>query len=58
MQINILCPDKDIVEARQKAKEIPIFSTHHSLTIPVSETGDLPITHWFCTFNVAEEVCE
>jgi hypothetical protein len=58
MHINILCPDKDIVEARKKAKEIPYFSNHQSLTIPLSKEGELPITHWFCTFDVSSELCE
>ena len=56
MYICILCPHKDIKEAREKAKNIPYFADHTSLTIPVSEEGELPITHWFCTFDASPEL--
>ncbi|MEI8270348.1 MAG: hypothetical protein WCG45_03180 [bacterium] len=58
MYINVLCPDKDIIEAREKAKDIAYFSNHTSLTIPVSEEGNLPVTHWYCTFDVSQELYE
>jgi hypothetical protein len=36
-----------------KKKKDPEFSVDH-LTIPLSETGELPATHWFCFVNVNE----
>jgi hypothetical protein len=70
MRICILCEDKNIVEARENCKNIfpaervevslPNFlvkdklpKTH--LSIPVSETGKLPATHWFCFMSTNEE---
>ena len=33
---------------------IPLEAPQH-LSIPVSETGELPATHWFCFMNVSDE---
>lgn len=37
-----------------KKKFNPDFSIDH-LTIPLSETGELPATHWFCFIKTDEE---
>ena len=37
-----------------KKKFNPNFSIDH-LTIPLSETGELPATHWFCFIKTDEE---
>ncbi len=47
MRISIVCPDEHIDKVREKAKIL--ISSHVSLTTPLSETGKLPATHWFCT---------
>ena len=70
MRICILCEDINIVEARENCKNIfpvekleinvskfidsdKLPKTH--LSIPVSETGELPATHWFCFMSTNEE---
>ena len=70
MRLCILCEDKNIVEARENCKNVfkvekveinlPNFidkdklpKTH--LSIPVSETGQLPATHWFCFMSTDDE---
>lgn len=35
-------------------KNLGIPEATEHLTIPVSETGELPATHWFCFLNVTE----
>ena len=69
MRICILCENKNIDEARLNCKNIfpskepelklPDFlmkkefpKTH--LSIPCSETGTLPATHWFCFMSCDE----
>lgn len=56
MEVCILCPDENIKVVRERAKQIPAFSNHTALSIPVSGDGELPVTHWFCKFNASDEV--
>lgn len=56
MIICILAADENIKEVRESAKQIPQFAKHTALAIPVSPTGEMPVTHWFCTFKASEEV--
>lgn len=53
MKVCILCEDKFVAEARESSKEI--LPGHKNLSIPVSPTGTLPATHWFCVCSVSEE---
>lgn len=70
MRICILCEDKNIIEARENCKNVlpsekvefnlPIFLDKDKLpkahlSIPVSETGKLPATHWFCFMSTDQE---
>jgi len=71
MKICILCPDSEIGLARQntkrifkndgelsikdiKTKEIHTYPINY-IGIPVSESGSLPATHWFCFLNTDDE---
>ena len=36
-------------------RNLNIQEAAEHLTIPVSETGELPATHWFCFLNVTNE---
>jgi len=56
MIICILASNENIDVVRERAKQILQFATHAALTVPVSEYGEMPATHWFCTFNASEEV--
>jgi len=58
MYICILATNENAEAAREKAKQIEIFQCHNALKIPVSETGELPATHWFCTFRPEEDLKE
>ena len=49
MRICILCEDSKLAQVREK------MGKDNILTIPVSETGMKPATHWFCTMAVTEE---
>lgn len=49
MRICILCEDSKLAQVREK------MGKKNILTIPVSETGQNPATHWFCTMAVTEE---
>lgn len=51
-RLNILCENAKIVEARAKAREI---MNSDVLTIPLSNNGKAPATHWFCSLSVNEE---
>jgi len=70
-KICILCPDADVVAARENSRVIfnkdpkdlvipPFFNKDKVisdyLSIPVSETGQLPATHWFCFLNTIDEM--
>lgn len=43
MRINILTEDSKVAQVREE------IGQENALKIPVSETGELPATHWFCT---------
>jgi len=60
MQVCILAKNEDIDGIREKARlEIEFFSNHTQiLNIGLSETGEKPITHWFCTFNADQEMLD
>lgn len=53
MRVSILCPDEYIEEVRSTAREL--ISSHIALTTPLSHTGDLPQTHWFCTCYLTDQ---
>ena len=48
MRVCILCEESRVEEARKKMKRDNI------LTIPCSETGELPATHRFCCITTDE----
>ena len=48
MRVCILCEETKVVQAREKMKRDNI------LTIPCSETGELPATHRFCCIATDE----
>ena len=60
MQVCILAKNEDVEKAREKAKqEIEKFANHHQiLSIGVSENGEKPATHWFCTFNASQKMLD
>lgn len=43
MRINILTEDSKVEQVRRE------IGNPNILKIPVSQTGELPATHWFCT---------
>jgi hypothetical protein len=49
---NSLYPNNPIDKVRQDLKSFSIDFKH--LSIPVSPTGELPATHWFCSTNVSD----
>jgi hypothetical protein len=49
MRICILCEDSKLSQVREK------LGKSNVLSIPVSESGMKPATHWFCTMVVSEE---
>lgn len=51
-RLSILCEDSVIKEARARAKS---FLNADVLNIPVSNTGKLPATHWFCHLQTTDE---
>lgn len=58
MRICILSTNDNVEEIRIKAREIDQFSNHQNLSIACSEDGELPATHWLCTFEATEETAE
>lgn len=56
MRISILCEDSDINQVRQVASDNNIGSG--VLKIPLSKSGKLPATHWYCclTTNHPENI--
>ncbi len=50
-----IAPDKDAASVREIAK--PYFGDN-VLSIPLSETGELPVTHWFCAFQATQLVID
>ena len=70
MRLCIICEDKDIEAAREnsfnvfpkevKNFELPSFISKDSLpkthlSIPLSESGEVPATHWFCFISCDEQ---
>jgi hypothetical protein len=53
MRFSIVCPDEHIQQAREEGKSL--ISSHVVLTTPLSKTGEMPQTHWFCTCYLTEE---
>jgi carboxypeptidase C (cathepsin A) len=53
MRMCILASDEHVETIRQTAKNNGLVDMS-LLTIPVSKTGELPATHWFCNFKVSE----
>jgi hypothetical protein len=49
MRINILCEDSKVEQARTN------FGDKNILTIPLSESGQKPATHWYCVMVVTQE---
>lgn len=59
MRICILAPDEHVEAIRETARNnFPQFLGKSLLHIPVSPTGELPITHWFCNFKISQEMYE
>lgn len=46
---------REIPEGLRKFKEKVNLQPAQHLNIPLSESGNLPATHWFCFMNVDEE---
>jgi hypothetical protein len=56
MRVCILATDENVETVRATAKNnVPQLADLPVLTIPVSATGEMPVTHWFCNFLVSEE---
>ena len=49
MRVNILCEEAKLVQVREKMKNDKI------LTIPCSENGTLPATHYYCCIATTEK---
>lgn len=57
MRMCILVTNDNVEIARQRGDElIPSLNGQKLLNIPVSATGELPVTHWFCQFLVSEQM--
>ena len=72
MRLNILCTDENIVEVRAAVDAVcppndyskygklfanlPTQSTN--LSVPLSPSGSLPATHWYCLLNVEQDVAD
>lgn len=57
MRLCIVAPNEHIDAIRQTAIENGVPEAG-LLAIPVSKTGELPATHWFCNYKVSQEMCE
>lgn len=55
-QICILAPAEHIDEIRNSARLISKFSNGNLLNLKLSETGEEPVTHYFCAFNYNEKI--
>lgn len=58
--ICILAENAKVELVRDKAKTIwpNVAEKHQFLQIPLSPTGELPVTHWLCTIAMSEERAE
>jgi hypothetical protein len=48
MRVCILCEESKVQQAREKMKR------NHILSIPCSESGEMPATHYFCCIATDE----
>ena len=53
MNICILCEDANVEQARITGRTL--VSTNTILSVPVSESGQSPATHWFCFMSVSQK---
>jgi hypothetical protein len=53
MKITIIIEDQYVEEARERVKTT--FKDISTLKIPLSPTGQDPVTHWMCSLDVTEE---
>lgn len=53
MRVTIVCPNEHIEEVRETAKFL--VESHLTLTTPVSQSGNLPATHWICNCYLTPE---
>jgi hypothetical protein len=51
-RICILSTDANVAEAKEIAKAI---TSANVLTVPASENGKAPATHWFCCLSTTDE---
>ena len=51
MRVCILCENDNLDKVKKSTK------LENILTIPLSESGVLPTTHWFCCIATTEEKC-
>ena len=51
-RVCVICEHASVTEARERAKS---FLHVDVLKIPVSKSGELPATHWFCHLQTTEE---
>ncbi len=59
MRLCVLATNENVEAVRASGlTNIPEFVGQKLLTIPVSATGELPATHWFCSFSVTKEFYE
>jgi hypothetical protein len=59
MRICILATNENVEAVRLSAKEkIPELAPFPLLTIPASPTGELPATHWYCSFLASQEMTD
>jgi hypothetical protein len=57
IQICISAKAEDVEAVRQSARTLSVFKeVKDILIIPLSPTGKLPITHYFCAFNYYEKI--
>ncbi len=57
MGLCILAASENVNEVRLTARTVlPDLSS--ILDVPVSPTGAMPPTHWFCCFKVSPEMCD
>lgn len=52
MRICIMCEDTKVEKIRKDRKN------KNLLTIPLSESGSLPATHWFCCLATTQEIAD
>lgn len=53
MRICILCSEEQLSGVKEKARNVFSFDV---MKVPVSSSGNMPATHWFCFSNMTEEL--